>query len=166
MILKPEAARAVKDAIDAQFPLWRQVGMTYRDSVKKDVRFRDPEDPSIIFVVLDGITHVVTAGSSNRVFGGGHLSQEHMWTPDHGCAVKGSWRTLDDTKKSMLNGFIHIHRAGQFTTLPEVGGPEREVITFFRSHRGEFSAFYPVVFSRDNGMDYPWRATTRSTGSF
>lgn len=83
MILSPETARPVKDAIDRRHPEWRQVGVATREE-------RMPERPEIVVIELDGIRHAVAAGSSNRVFGAGHLGADHMWCADRtGSAVKG-----------------------------------------------------------------------------
>ena len=57
MILEPAAARAVKQAIDAAYPIWRQFGI----NADRDVA---PESPPIIFVEIGGERNAIAAGSS------------------------------------------------------------------------------------------------------
>ncbi len=156
MILSPEAARPVKDAIDRRHPEWRQVGMTTREE-------RMPERPEIAVIELDGVRHAVAAGSSNAVFGAGHLGADHMWHPADGtgAAVKGFARFLDHTEMPEIHGFIHLHRFGLWTGFGTIG-PEPEARAFFAIHDDEYSTFFPVTFIRDDDPLYPWRAVRRN----
>lgn len=155
MILERSAADAVKKAIDAAHPVWRQIGIPVRREVA-------PESPPIIFVEIGGTRYAVAAGSSNAVFGAGHLAANHQWREGGcGCAVRGFWNLLDATGLAEIPGFVHLHRLGIFDGMGGSGpGPEARV--HFRNHQPEYSAFFPVTFRRDpESKLYPWHAFRR-----
>ncbi len=154
MILEPSAADAVKKAIDQTRPLWRQVGIPAHGK-------NGPETPSILVLHVFDAWHAIAAGSSNSVFGAGHLAAAHMWSADGcGCAVKGGTNLLDATSLAELPGFVHLHRLGLRGF--DGAGPDPEACEHFRKHQSEYSAFFPVTFRRVPTSElYPWRAFRR-----
>jgi len=146
MILQPFAARSVKFAIDASFPLWRQYGSEGAIS------------PPIILVEHEGTEIAIASAASNEVFGAGHLIHPEWWKVGGvGAAVKGCAEVFETIGE--VDGYIHFHRFG--TKPMGDQGPRAEAWRYFDEFVGEFSAFDPVRFRRSGSEQYPWRAHPR-----
>ena len=156
VLIHPTLARTVKNEIDKQFPTWR--GMT-------DVRMGERTLPRIILIDLDALglggLVAVASGSSNEIFGAGHLTINEWWRPGgQGAVLKGGYDVLDAMNVGRVLGYIHVNRLG-FSAMTG-GGVSGAVQSFFNQNRGEYSAFVKVEFVRDGGERFPWRAKTRA----
>jgi len=158
--VESSASEIIKEAIaKAKFSSWRQVGI------------RGAEDPPIIVIEIDGVTHVV---ASSVAFGSGHLSGSNWWQEGgHGAIMRPSPEArpeigkMEAADEHQIPGFIHFHRSitknALMIAIVQPGSPEDAANKFFREkeNEGEYSVFIHVLFAKSDGK---WRATPPPSG--
>jgi len=145
MIVGQEKTREIIQAIRTDEPFWQ----------------RDSFYPSILIIRIQGPQFVIVDGDG-LVFKEGHLSRSDWWEFGGGGAVLDSdYEILTRTGRSFFSGFIHFFCPNELSVLFGKSNPLNEAIEFFRAYPHELSAFYPVVFIRNNFETDIWRAIPR-----